>query len=109
MKKKNVLLLWAAIAISFLVVLTAVASEDTTANGQSIEDDPYADINWIDLNREKNEEKDGWYQRFRALFYRERKKRSLSGDDITVIETLEVGNNKSDNDGRPVSIIKIEQ
>lgn len=109
MKKKNVCFLWVALTISLLVVVTAVASEDIPGSAKSSEDDPYADINWIDLNREKKEEKDGWYQRFRALFYRERKKRSLSGDDITIIETLEVGNNKSDDGTRPVRIIKIEQ
>jgi hypothetical protein len=109
MKQKNMFLLCAVIVFSLSVIFAAIASEDMPLSEKPMEDDPYADINWIDLNREKNEENDGWYQRFRALFYRERTKKSLTGDDITVIETLEVGNNKSNDADRPVSIIKIKQ
>jgi len=86
---------------------------DQTENSQEIQhdkatEDAYDRINWIDLKQKEREEEENWYQRFRAIFYRERTKESLTGDDITIIETLEVGDDTDSSDSNPVSIIKIE-
>lgn len=87
----------------------ATVAEKGNSEAVSSQEKLYDSINWIDLKRREGEEEDGWYERFRAIFFRERSKKSLSGDDITILETLEVGNDKEADTTSPVSIIKIEK
>jgi len=70
------------------------------------EKDEYDSINWVDIKRKEHAEEANWYSKFKAVLFRERTKKSLSGDDITIVETLEVGEG-TPSDDNPVSIIKI--
>ncbi len=72
-----------------------------------IEKDEYDSINWVDLKRKEHAEEQNWYSKFKAVLFRERTKESLTGDDITIVETLEVGQGDPSDDN-VVSIIKIQ-
>jgi hypothetical protein len=87
--------------------LYAQSEKETVPEDAAKLSEPYDSINWIDLNRKEEEKNEGWYQRFRGVMFRERTKKSLTGDDITVIETLEVGQGEPTDDC--VNIIKIQK
>ncbi len=72
------------------------------------EPDEYDSINWVDLKRKEREDDKKWYSKFKAVLFRERKKETLSGEDYTVIETIEVGEGEPSEDSS-VNILKVSK
>ena len=112
MNRNSTLYVLFMIPILMYALCGAVHAEDEacmprTCEGESLEDVPYGDVTWGDVNAEK-EGNSNPITRFWSYLFREKKVDSVSNEDITVVETVTFSDDK-DAVIAPVGVVAVHE
>ena len=94
--------------ISFVSTLHAQEPHKYPQKDKNLEEQTQFDtITWSDVNKKNEDRKRNPFVQFWGYLFREREVDSVTGDDLTVIETVTFSEEEDDSQPAPVGVVAI--